>query len=98
MRSHDVRRLFGIRLPIVQAGMVYVSGGKLAAAAAEAGVLGMVGAGSMQPELLRQHLRKARANFLDLYKKFFLIVICRNGIPHIFDIKLASTSSLTIIF
>jgi enoyl-[acyl-carrier protein] reductase II len=64
MRDHSVNsltRLFGTRYPIVQAGMVWVSGGKLAAAAAEAGALGLIGAGSMQPELLREHLRKARA-------------------------------------
>jgi enoyl-[acyl-carrier protein] reductase II len=53
--------LFGTRLPIVQAGMIWVSGGKLAAATAEAGALGLIGAGSMQPELLRTQLRKARA-------------------------------------
>lgn len=56
-----ISEMFGIRLPIVQAGMVYVSGGKLAAAAAEAGVLGLVGAGSMQPDLLRHHLKKAKS-------------------------------------
>jgi enoyl-[acyl-carrier protein] reductase II len=54
-------RLFGARLPIVQAGMIWVSGGKLAAAAAEAGAVGLVGAGSMTPELLREHVRKARS-------------------------------------
>lgn len=53
--------LFGIRLPIVQAGMVWVSGGKLAAAAADAGALGLIGAGSMQPELLGSHIRKAKS-------------------------------------
>jgi enoyl-[acyl-carrier protein] reductase II len=57
----SITKLFGIRLPIVQAGMVWVSGGKLAAAASEAGALGVVGAGSMQPELLREHLRKAKS-------------------------------------
>ncbi len=41
--------------------MVYVSGGKLAAAASEAGALGMLGAGSMAPDVLRQQLRKAKA-------------------------------------
>jgi enoyl-[acyl-carrier protein] reductase II len=45
----------------VQAGMVWVSGGRLAAAAAEAGCLGLIGAGSMTPDLLRHHIRKARA-------------------------------------
>lgn len=56
-----ITSLFGIQLPIVQAGMIWVSGGKLAAAASEAGALGMVGAGSMQPDLLRQHVRKAKS-------------------------------------
>jgi enoyl-[acyl-carrier protein] reductase II len=56
-----ISSLFNIELPIVQAGMVWVSGGKLAAAAAEAGALGIIGAGSMQPDLLRQHIRKAKA-------------------------------------
>ncbi len=55
-----ITRLFGTRLPIVQAGMVWVSGGKLAAAAAEAGCLGLIGGGSMTPELLGQHLAKAK--------------------------------------
>ncbi len=56
-----VCKLLGTELPFVQAGMVWVSGGKLAAAASEAGVLGLVGAGSMKPELLRHHIRKARS-------------------------------------
>lgn len=52
-------RLFGTRLPVVQAGMVWVSGGKLAAAASNAGALGLVGAGSMKPDLLKHHLELA---------------------------------------
>lgn len=52
-------KLLPISYPIIQAGMVWVSGGKLAAASAEAGILGVVGAGSMNPELLDQHLKKA---------------------------------------
>ena len=51
--------LFGIKLPIIQAGMVYVSGAKLAAAASNAGILGLIGAGSMTPELLKEHIQKA---------------------------------------
>lgn len=43
---HRICDLFGIRIPVVQAGMVWVSGGKLAAAASEAGALGIIGAGS----------------------------------------------------
>ena len=52
--------LFGIRWPIVQAGMIWVSGGKLAAAVANAGGLGLVGGGSMDPETFRHHVRLAR--------------------------------------
>jgi enoyl-[acyl-carrier protein] reductase II len=51
--------LLSIKYPIIQAGMVWVSGAKLAAASANAGILGVVGAGSMNPELLDQHLKKA---------------------------------------
>lgn len=54
-------QLFGIELPLIQAGMVWVSGGKLAAASSNAGVLGLIGAGSMTPDLLRQHILKARS-------------------------------------
>jgi enoyl-[acyl-carrier protein] reductase II len=54
-------RRLGIRYPIIQAGMVWTSGWKLAVAAARAGALGLIGAGSMKPELLREHIRKARA-------------------------------------
>lgn len=59
--SNRIVKLFGTRLPIVQAGMVWVSGGKLAAAAANAGALGIIGAGSMNPDLLRQHILKAKS-------------------------------------
>jgi enoyl-[acyl-carrier protein] reductase II len=54
-------RQLAIRYPIVQAGMVWTAGWKLAVAAARAGALGMIGAGSMRPELLREHIRNARA-------------------------------------
>jgi enoyl-[acyl-carrier protein] reductase II len=53
--------LFGIRYPIVQAGMIWVSGGKLAAAVSNAGGLGLVGAGSMRPEIFREQVRKAKS-------------------------------------
>lgn len=53
--------LFGIQVPIVQAGMIWVSGGKLAAAVSAAGGLGLVGAGSMRPELFAAQVAKARA-------------------------------------
>ncbi|MDI6779571.1 MAG: nitronate monooxygenase [Bacteroidota bacterium] len=54
-----ITQLFKIRYPIIQAGMVWVSGNKLASAVSEAGALGLIGAGSMKPELLREHIRKA---------------------------------------
>jgi len=53
--------LFGTRYPVVQAGMVWASGWRLAAAASNAGALGLIGAGSMKPELLREHIRACRA-------------------------------------
>jgi enoyl-[acyl-carrier protein] reductase II len=56
-----VTDLFGIQYPIIQAGMVWVSGWRLASAVSDAGGLGLIGAGSMKPELLAEHIRKARA-------------------------------------
>ena len=53
--------LFGIQHPIVQAGMVWNSGWKLAAASSNAGILGLIGAGSMYPEVLREHIQKCKA-------------------------------------
>lgn len=52
--------LFGVRWPIVQAGMVWASGAKLAAAVSRAGGLGLIGSGSMKPGLLREHIRVAK--------------------------------------
>ncbi|WPU63442.1 NAD(P)H-dependent flavin oxidoreductase [Peredibacter starrii] len=53
--------LLPLEYPIVQAGMVWVSSGKLAAASANAGILGVVGAGSMKPDLLEHHILKAKS-------------------------------------
>ncbi len=50
--------LFGIKYPIVQGGMVWCSGWRLASAVSNAGGLGLIGAGSMHPEVLREHIRK----------------------------------------
>ena len=55
-----VTSLFGIRYPIIQGGMVWCSGWRLAAAVSNAGGLGLLGAGSMHPETLREHIRKCR--------------------------------------
>ena len=59
--KNRICELFGIAHPIIQAGMIWVSGGKLAAAASTAGCLGIVCAGSMKPDVLRMHLQKAKS-------------------------------------
>src|SRR3954468_21919305 len=59
--SNRVTSLFNIRYPIIQAGMVWASGWQLASAVSNAGGLGMIGSGSMYPEVLRKHIRKCRA-------------------------------------
>jgi len=56
-----IQQLFGIQFPIIQAGMVWASGAKLAAAVSNAGGLGLIGAGSMKPDLLRAQIQKARS-------------------------------------
>lgn len=61
MFSNRITRLFNIDIPIIQAGMVWASGWRLASAVSNAGGLGLIGAGSMTPELLREHIRKCRA-------------------------------------
>lgn len=63
MKQTRVNNLFGIEHAIIQAGMVWTSGWKLAAAASENGCLGLIGAGSMKPELLSGHIQKLR-NYL----------------------------------
>lgn len=52
--------MFGIKYPIIQAGMVWCSGWRLASAVSNAGGLGLIGAGSMHPETLRDHIRKCK--------------------------------------
>lgn len=59
--ENRVTSLFGIQYPIIQAGMIWCSGWRLASAAANAGCLGLIGAGSMYPEVLREHIRKCKA-------------------------------------
>ncbi|MGB2416487.1 MAG: NAD(P)H-dependent flavin oxidoreductase [Flavobacteriaceae bacterium] len=59
--KNKVTKLFGIEYPIVQAGMVWNSGWKLASAASNAGILGLIGAGSMYPDVLRTHIQKCKA-------------------------------------
>lgn len=59
--TERVTKLFGVRYPIVQAGMIWCSGWRLAAAVSEAGGLGVIGSGSMYPEVLKEHIRKYKA-------------------------------------
>ena len=54
-------QLFGIQYPVIQGGMVWCSGWRLAAAVSNAGGLGLIGAGSMHPEVLREHIRKCQS-------------------------------------
>lgn len=58
--SNRITELFNIKYPIVQAGMVWNSGWKLASAASNAGILGLIGAGSMYPDVLREHIQKCK--------------------------------------
>jgi enoyl-[acyl-carrier protein] reductase II len=61
MFAHNtITRLFNIKYPIIQGGMVWNSGWRLAAAVSNAGGLGLIGGGSMSPELLREHIQKCQ--------------------------------------
>jgi enoyl-[acyl-carrier protein] reductase II len=61
MFSNRITQLFDINYPIIQAGMVWASGWRLASAVSNAGGLGLIGAGSMYPEVLREHIQKCKA-------------------------------------
>ena len=58
--KNRITELFDIKYPIIQAGMVWCSGWKLATAVSNAGGLGLIGSGSMHPETLREHIQKAK--------------------------------------
>ncbi|WP_439131224.1 NAD(P)H-dependent flavin oxidoreductase [Polaribacter sp.] len=60
MKNNRITKLFNIKYPIVQGGMVWVSGWKLASAVSNEGGLGLIGAGSMYPEVLRKHIQKCK--------------------------------------
>lgn len=59
--TNRITQLFGIRYPIIQAGMVWASGWRLASAVSNAGGLGLIGSGSMQLLVLKEHIQKCRA-------------------------------------
>lgn len=59
--ANRITSLFKIKYPIIQAGMIWNSGWKLASAASNSGILGLIGAGSMYPDVLREHIQKCKA-------------------------------------
>ena len=59
---NKITQLFNIKYPIIQGGMIWNSGYKLASAVSNAGGLGLIGAGSMYPEVLREHIQKCKKN------------------------------------
>ncbi len=59
--TNRITTLFGIEYPIIQAGMIWNSGWRLASAASNSGILGLIGAGSMYPDVLREHIQKCKA-------------------------------------
>nr|WP_299066786.1 nitronate monooxygenase [uncultured Allomuricauda sp.] len=60
MEQNRITKLFGIKYPIVQGGMIWTSGWRLASAVSNAGGLGLLGAGSMYPDVLKQHIAKCK--------------------------------------
>ncbi|MBS6458585.1 MAG: nitronate monooxygenase [Alistipes sp.] len=94
MENNRVANLFGIRYPVVSGGMVWCSGWRLAAAVSEAGGLGLIGSGSMTPELLREHIRKCRnatdkpfgvnVPLMYRYAEQIMHVIADEGVPVVF--------------
>ncbi len=58
--TNRITKLFNIKYPLIQAGMIWASGWKLASAVSNAGGLGIIGSGSMYPEVLREHIQKCK--------------------------------------
>ncbi len=58
--QNSITKLFNIKHPIIQAGMIWNSGWRLASAASNSGILGLIGAGSMYPDVLREHIQKCK--------------------------------------
>tara|TARA_R110001632_G_scaffold80454_1_gene179881 strand:+ start:1163 stop:2095 length:933 start_codon:yes stop_codon:yes gene_type:complete len=58
--TNNITQLFKIQYPIIQGGMIWVSGWKLASAVSNAGGLGLIGSGSMYPDVLREHIQKCK--------------------------------------
>ncbi len=89
--KNRITRLLNIKYPIIQAGMVWCSGWKLASAVSNSGGLGVIGSGSMKPDILRKHIIKCRANtkhnfgvnipLLFPYVKEHIAVIIKERVP-----------------
>ena len=60
LKENRIVKLFGIKYPIIQAGMVWCSGWKLASAVSSSGGLGIIGSGSMYPDVLKKHILKCK--------------------------------------
>ena len=58
--NNTITQLFGIKYPLIQAGMIWCSGWELASAVSNAGGLGIIGSGSMYPDVLREHIKKCQ--------------------------------------
>src|SRR6478609_2577393 len=59
--QNRITALFNIDIPLIQAGMIWASGWRLASAVSNAGALGLIGSGSMYPEILKEHVQKCKA-------------------------------------
>lgn len=92
--KNRIAELFNIRYPIIQAGMIWASGWRLASAVSNAGGLGLLGAGSMYPDVLRHHIRRCReatrhpfgVNVPMLYPDIdqLMSIIREEGVPIVF--------------
>ncbi len=92
--DNRITELFGIKYPIIQAGMIWASGWKLASAVSNAGGLGLIGAGSMYPEVLLEHIQQCKAatdkpfgvNLPLLYPDIdkHIDIILKNEVPVVF--------------
>ncbi|MBA4251757.1 MAG: nitronate monooxygenase [Chlorobiaceae bacterium] len=91
---NEITSLLEIKYPIIQGGMVWVSGWKLASAVSNCGGLGLIGAGSMKPELLKEHLLKCKKNTTNSFG--VNIPLLRNDASELINICIAE--EVKIIF
>jgi enoyl-[acyl-carrier protein] reductase II len=94
LNINKIVKLFGVKYPIIQAGMIWCSGWELASAVSNSGALGIIGSGSMYPEVLKKHIRKCKkatnnpfaVNLPLLYPnaKEHIETIIKEGVPIVF--------------